>query len=141
SAQQGYQPITTDSSLDARALVMAHAGAFPRDTVTNRIMNEVTNRNGSWGVHAPNNLMAGLTATSPLPDTDDDGMPDAWEQAHGLNPNNGSDHNTIMPSGYTAIEEYINEIADVLSGQAPPGGGGGGEGGGAGDEGGAGGAG
>jgi hypothetical protein len=41
-------------------------------------------------------------------------MPDNWEIAHGRNPQDGTDHNIPMPSGYTAIEEYINELADDL---------------------------
>jgi hypothetical protein len=58
--------------------------------------------------------MDGLTATTPPIDSDDDGMPDSWENANGLNANNGSDHTTIMPSGYTAIEEYINGLATAM---------------------------
>lgn len=45
------------------------------------------------------------------PDTDQDGIPDAWETAHGLDPNNAEDGNGTAPSGYTWIEEYLNELA------------------------------
>lgn len=45
------------------------------------------------------------------PDADQDGMPDAWETAHNLDPNNAEDRNEIAPSGYTWIEEYLNELA------------------------------
>lgn len=45
------------------------------------------------------------------PDADQDGMPDAWEKAHGLDPDNPEDRNGIAPSGYTWIEEYLNELA------------------------------
>lgn len=45
------------------------------------------------------------------PDADQDGMPDAWERAHGLDPDNAEDRNGIAPSGYTWIEEYLNELA------------------------------
>lgn len=44
-------------------------------------------------------------------DTDQDGMPDAWETKNGLDPNDASDRNGIAPSGYTWIEEYLNELA------------------------------
>ena len=37
----------------------------------------------------------------------------SWESSHGLNPNS-ADNNRIMSSGYTAIEDYINELADNL---------------------------
>ncbi len=59
--------------------------------------------------------MAGLTPTPALLDSDNDGMPDFWELTHNLNPHNGNDHTTIMPSGYTAIEEYINGLASGLN--------------------------
>ncbi|MBO5228451.1 MAG: hypothetical protein J6B39_05610 [Lachnospiraceae bacterium] len=45
------------------------------------------------------------------PDADRDGIPDAWESKNGLNPNNAEDRNNIAPSGYTWIEEYLNELA------------------------------
>jgi hypothetical protein len=35
-------------------------------------------------------------------------MPDAWEDAQGLDPFDGSDHQRMMASGYAAIEVYIN---------------------------------
>lgn len=44
-------------------------------------------------------------------DTDQDGMPDAWEKARGLDPENPNDHNLTAPSGYTWLEEYLNELA------------------------------
>lgn len=44
-------------------------------------------------------------------DTDQDGMPDEWEIEHGLNPDDAKDGNNIAPSGYTWIEEYLNELA------------------------------
>lgn len=38
-------------------------------------------------------------------------MPDAWETANGLNPNDPSDANgDINGDGYTNIEKYINGI-------------------------------
>lgn len=45
-------------------------------------------------------------------DTDKDGMPDAWEKANGLNPNDPSDANQdCTGDGYTNIEKYINGIS------------------------------
>lgn len=45
------------------------------------------------------------------PDADQDGMPDAWEKAHGLDASDPEDRNKTAPSGYTWIEEYLNELA------------------------------
>lgn len=43
-------------------------------------------------------------------DTDGDGMPDAWETANGLNPNDASDAVAINADGYTNIEAYSHTI-------------------------------
>ena len=44
-------------------------------------------------------------------DSDNDGMPDAWEKANGLNPNDPSDAiKDCNGDGYTNIEKYINGI-------------------------------
>lgn len=48
---------------------------------------------------------------TPYVDTDKDGMPDAWEIANGLNPNDPSDAvKDCNGDGYTNIEKYINGI-------------------------------
>jgi hypothetical protein len=47
-------------------------------------------------------------------DSDGDGMPDDWEDEHGLNKLDGRDGNRILASGYTAIEEYANARAKRL---------------------------
>jgi pectate lyase len=43
-------------------------------------------------------------------DTDHDGMPDSWETAKGLNPNDANDRNTLSASGYTALEVYLTGV-------------------------------
>ena len=43
-------------------------------------------------------------------DSDGDGMPDAWEIANGLNPNDPSDAVAINADGYTNIEAYSHSI-------------------------------
>lgn len=48
----------------------------------------------------------------PYVDSDNDGMPDEWEKANGLNPNDASDANKdCTGDGYTNIEKYINGIS------------------------------
>jgi len=105
-------PVATQAPREAYELVLKQAGCFPRDAVTKRMIEETRAGTGSWGRHEPDDLMAGLdTAARPPEDSDGDGMPDAWEQAAGLDPADGSDHSKRMPSGYTAIEDYLNQMA------------------------------
>lgn len=57
-----------------------------------------------------------VSATYPA-DTDRDGMPDAWETANGLNPNNPADRNTLNNEGYTMLEVYMNSlVAHIITG-------------------------
>lgn len=49
-------------------------------------------------------------AAPKLPDSDNDGIPDAWEDANGLSKNNPADAVQFHESGYLNIERYINSI-------------------------------
>jgi len=49
-------------------------------------------------------------------DSDHDGMPDAWEKAHGLNPHDPSDGNKdLNGDGYTNLEKYLNSLVGEYS--------------------------
>ncbi len=114
-----YQPVTMQTPGDAYESVLASAGAFPRDEMTLETVNDVRTGGGDWTPNPPENLIAGLTPGEAPADTDADGMADAWESDNGLDPANGDDHATVISSGYTAIEEYINGLSDDLVGAAP----------------------
>ena len=50
-------------------------------------------------------------------DTDQDGMPDEWEIAYGLNPNDANDYKTktLDPQGwYTNLEVYLNSLVEEI---------------------------
>ena len=50
-------------------------------------------------------------AGEPPPDTDGDGLPDAWERAHRLNPDNRADGNADPDGdGYTNLEDYLHAL-------------------------------
>ncbi|MBN1675361.1 MAG: pectate lyase precursor [Kiritimatiellae bacterium] len=109
-------PVTTHSATQAYDIVLAEAGCFPRDRVTRRTIEEVRTGTGSCDRNAPLTptdawYLDGLTPCAPPQDTDNDGMPDTWEEANGLNKQLGTDPSRLMPSGYTAIEEYVNGLA------------------------------
>ena len=49
-------------------------------------------------------------------DRDHDGIPDDWEKAHGLNPNDSSDANKdLNGDGYTNLEKYLNSLVGEYS--------------------------
>ncbi len=114
SSFAGYVPIGVGSGSPLVSGLLEKVGSFPRDIVNRWAVEDVATRTGAWGNRRPANWLDGLTPGTPPVDNDADGMADAWELTHGLNPANGADHSTVMPSGWTAIEEYINGVADAL---------------------------
>lgn len=52
--------------------------------------------------------------TAPL-DTDEDGIPDTWEEANGLNKNDPMDGAEIATNGYTYLENYLNHLTGIPS--------------------------
>lgn len=50
-------------------------------------------------------------------DTDGDGIPDEWETANGLNPNDAADGKTatLSTEGYTNVEVYLNSLVDKIT--------------------------
>jgi len=119
-------PIELVDPKQAYELVLAQAGCWPRDRVTNRTIHEVTTQTGAWGRNAPLEpadewFLEGLTPTKPPEDSDRDGIPDDWEKTRGLDAKNPDDAQSIVPEGksssdrhqgYTYIEFYLNELAD-----------------------------
>lgn len=56
-----------------------------------------------------------LKSTAAPTDTDGDGMPDAWETAHGLNPNDAKDGAMVADNGYTNVENYLNSLVETIT--------------------------
>ncbi|MEM9529282.1 MAG: pectate lyase precursor [Pseudomonadota bacterium] len=120
AGNSGYEPVTTTDPATAYTQVLARAGAWPRDIVNRWVVEETQNRAAGWGNRRPSDWLEGLSATAPPADRDNDGMPDEWEVSRGLNPDDGTDHSTVTSTGYTAIEDYINQRASDLTGVTPP---------------------
>lgn len=108
-----FPETSMDDAKTAYYKVLDFAGAsVARDKTDQEFMEAVRNQTGHILLHQDEiggycELEGG---TVPL-DTDQDGMPDEWETAHGLNPNDPEDRNDIAESGYTMVEEYLNELA------------------------------
>jgi hypothetical protein len=106
------QPIT-QTAAEAYDLVLARAGAsLRRDAVDERVISDVRHRRGKL-LNSPSQVGGWpVLRSGPAPvDTDRDGMPDAWETAHGLDPRNPDDRNGDRNAdGYTNLEEYLNSL-------------------------------
>ena len=115
--------LPTKSAADTYTTVLANAGcSLHRDQVDALVVADVKSLGKSgqlWKDQTATGLgnsgygtLAGGTA--PV-DTDQDGMPDAWETKYGLNPNDPADATgDFDKTGYTNIEKYINGIVDGL---------------------------
>lgn len=119
-----YDITTIQTAEEAYAFVLENVGAnIPyRDTIDSRMVWEVANDTalcgGSFGANT--GIVDNLEDVGGYPDlfsnwaptdTDNDGIPDVWETANGLNPNDASDNDSILSGKtYPAIEEYINNI-------------------------------
>ena len=110
-------PMTTHTAAEAYRLVLEDGGASRprRDAVDSRIVEEVLGGTGRIiNSQADVGGWPEYRSGEPPADDDRDGMPDAWERGHGLNPKDGSDHRQDRNgNGYTNLEEYLNFRARV----------------------------
>ena len=114
SAPIEVAPVRADSAAASYARVLASAGASrPRDSVDLNVVQGVRDRTGRQ--IDSQSEMGGwpLLKSKPAPrDRDGDGMPDAWERRHGLDPHSGADGNADRDGdGYTNVEEWLAELA------------------------------
>ena len=129
-----FAAVTTHSAEDAYDRVLKYAGASlsrdeydemmvadTRDGVASCIVkgigkglinsqDDITYADGSTGFPKLNSLEAPV-------DSDGDGMPDEWEKANGLNPNDPEDGAATSENGYTNLENYLNSlVAHIVEG-------------------------
>lgn len=117
---------STHTALQAYEAVLNKAGAsYKRDAVDTRVVQEVRDgtvtyngsKTGYPGIIDSQTDVGGwptLVQTTPLTDTDGDGMPDAWEIANGLNPNVANANGKDLSEIYDNIEVYINSLVSGL---------------------------
>jgi hypothetical protein len=132
--------LTILPTLEAKDYVLANAGATlpKRDAVDQRIVKQVASGkieispnvvlpttqfkhrrlpidSYKIGIITDPNQVGGypVYAGTPYKDSDNDGLPDAWEMANGLNPKDASDAGKIAKNGYSHIEQFLNSVVDV----------------------------
>lgn len=116
-------PVPTQTAEEAYEAVVKFAGSsFKRDTLDERIINDVINRTGRF-IDVQGGFPHGspfeitiqawpfLKTLTPLADNDRDGMADDWEVENKLNPADASDAVKFsVHNFYTNIEVYINSL-------------------------------
>jgi pectate lyase len=125
-------PITTTDARAAYKDVLDYSGNSKgigpdgifitrRDSIDERIVEEVLNTGGA--IIDDESEVGGWVSIArgvAQPDSDKDGMPDAWETKNGCDPHNPSDNAMDFDGdGYTNIEEYLNCTAGVGNGSNP----------------------
>lgn len=125
--------VTTHSAAEAYEKVLAYVGAsLYRDEIDARYMEEAKTGTATYkgsiskspGIIDKVSDVNGYTeanfGTGSRPagfDTDKDGIPDEWEKANGLNPNDASDALTYSLDAkdyYTNIEVYANSLVENI---------------------------
>lgn len=107
-------PVRLDPVSNLLEKVLATVGASKptRDPIDQRIVQSVRDQTGSSRISTTGPWPDLATGAPDAPaDTDHDGLPDAWEKAHGLDPDNPADGASVAANGYTHVENYLNELA------------------------------
>lgn len=119
-AQQPICPLSIKPALakDAYLAVLRQAGAMPRDAVDQRIVQDVQDRSGHIRKE-PGTIPVTSTVVAPS-DLDEDGMPDAWERAHGTLSDRADPWEDADRDGLANLDEYLDDAHRALVGQAPP---------------------
>jgi pectate lyase len=106
-------PVKPDPAPSAYERVLAGAGASKaRDAVDARVVAGVRSRAGKQ-IDSQRDV-GGWPELKSLPaprDSDNDGMSDAWERKHGLDPNRADGNADRNRDGFTNIEEWLADAA------------------------------
>ncbi len=123
-----FAPITMHTAEKAYEKILDYVGAsLKRDSVDLRIIHDVTTGTVTYndgGNGSKNGLIDTQSAVGGWPvlqstdapaDTDGDGMPDEWEKANNLNPENSGDAQLKSVDGvYPNIEVYLNSLVQPI---------------------------
>lgn len=102
--------------------LMQQVGAFPRDSLDAQwigFVNNVSTAPATNPDYTTSESFPTITGPPAPVDSDNDGMPNSFEQTNGLNPTNAADRNNIVPSGtyagYTWLERYLDERHQTIT--------------------------
>jgi MYXO-CTERM domain-containing protein len=122
-------PVPLLTAQAAYERVLAQAGVCSkRDAVDQRLLGQVRSLGTSGAIVGGDDGEAAVGGQPAAPETrrpagfdsDGDGMPDAWETAHGLDPASAADATLDgTGDGYTNVEKYLNELAAGACGGSP----------------------
>ena len=130
SEKGNYNTISTHTAETAWNKMLSYAGAsYKRDEVDTRIVREATNGTHTYtgssskvkGIIDSQDDCGGyptLSAGTPIVDTDKDGIPDEWEEAHGLTVGTNNATTYILDSKkryYTDLEVYANHLVQHIT--------------------------
>jgi hypothetical protein len=106
--------VKVDDAAVAYKKVLAEAGAsLHRDAIDTRIiayLKSLGKEGRIFKTEADAGGQGKIAAASAQSDTDGDGIPDAWETSHNLNPKSAKDANGVSKTGYTNLENYLNSL-------------------------------
>ncbi len=112
--------ITPTSPQQAYEAVLGGAGAFPRDPLDRQVVGEVRSRTGRI-MRTPGTIPP-VALTRAAPDTDRDGMPDEWEEAHGSSPEFPDAWEDADGDGVANLDAWLEERhLEVIGARAPQG--------------------
>jgi pectate lyase len=114
-------PIAADPAQNLNSILLPTVGnsqrldcmgnwVVKRDSPDARVISEYQagNSGAFFTVDDAAHVIPSIDPGTACQDTDHDGMPDAYEIAHGLNPNDPSDAQKDSGNGYTWLERYLN---------------------------------
>ncbi|MFA6057460.1 MAG: hypothetical protein WC756_04625 [Taibaiella sp.] len=108
-------PVTVESAAKAYESIIASAGcSIERDPVDERLIKQLFGLGKEGEIIWTETQVGGQPKIEPKPttlsDSDQDGIPDAWEQSHGLDEHKASDAIQIRKNGYTSLEDYFENL-------------------------------
>lgn len=107
--------VNTQPADEAFEAVLRSAGAsLRRDAVDEGVIAGIRSGTGQLIDNVPESGWPVLHSLPPIPDSDNDGMPDDWEKERGLDPHDPLDGNGDPDGdGYTNLEDYLNGLIAV----------------------------